>query len=216
MTYEDFIIDYIDQRGCGEPIFTEDLTSLVADGFGIEEGKAQAAVSVAMKRILDNEKVPDLRRYQRGIFYRTRKTAYGEIRIKKRMLIDRKYIQPDKGYETGAGLFYRMGLTTHIPNMRFIATNAALAGTRYDKNLDITICQPKTEITADNKEYLRTLDVLCQMDSIPHDADHPYDIIGDFIDRSNLKYEKLLLYADKFYNQKTILRLGHVAGRKEA
>ena len=216
MTYEDFIVDYIDQRGCGEPIFTEDLTPLVADGFGIEEGKAQAAVSVAMKRILDNEKVPDLRRYQRGIFYRTRKTAYGEIRIKKRMLIDRKYIQPDKGYETGAGLFYRMGLTTHIPNMRFIATNAALAGTRYDKNLDITICQPKTEITADNKEYLRTLDVLCQMDSIPYDADHPYDIIGDFIDRSNLKYEKLLLYADKFYNQKTILRLGHVAGRKEA
>lgn len=215
MTYIDFVEDYINKQGIGVPIFIEDMADPFAKEFGLVEKKASAAVSVAVKRILDDGKMPDLRRYQKGIYYRTRPTSYGEIGIKKRMLIDRKYINPDKGYETGAGLFYRMGLTSHIPNMRYIATNAALAGTRYDKALDVTICQPRTEISGDNKEYLRTLDILYQMDNIPYDAEHPYDIIGDFIDRSELSYEKLLYYADKLYSQKTVIRLGYVAARRE-
>ena len=99
--------------------------------------------------------------------------------------------------------------------MRYIATNVIKAGTRYDAKLDVSICPPKTTVTAENKSYLRVLDILYQMDSIPYDAEHPYDIISGYIDRNELKYDMLLSYADRFYNQKTVIRLGHVARIKE-
>lgn len=211
MTYIEYVENYIDRQEYGDPIYTEDIAQKFMEEFELEEKKASAAVSVAIKRIMDDDKSKNLRRFQKGIYYRVRTSAFGETIIQKGKIIDRKYTEPDRGYETGSGLFYRMGLTTSVPNMRYIATNAARSGTRYDKELDITLCQPKTEITAENKDYLRTLDLLYQMDNIPYDAEHPYDIINAFINRCGLRYDVLLSYADKFYNKKTVLRLGHVA-----
>lgn len=215
MTYTQFVKDYIEKQDYGEPIFAEDVASSLATAFGLEQKKASAAVAVAIKRVMDDQKITGLRRYRKGIFFRTRNTAFGEIMIRKGKIIDRKYISPDKGYETGAGLFYRMGLTTHIPSRRMLATNAAHGGTRYDRDLDVAICPAKAYVTAENKGYLRVLDVLYQMDSIPYDAENPYGIVAEYIERSNLRYDMLLSYADRYYNQKTVLRLAHVAARKE-
>lgn len=215
MTYMEFIEDYIKGIEYGNPIYTEDIVPEMAREYSLEDNKAAAAVSVAVKRIMDSESLPELRKYQKGIYYRTKPTIFGDVEIDTGKLIDRKYISPDKGYETGAGLFYRMGLTTHIPAMRYIATNVIRVGTRYDEKLEVTICPPKTTVTAENKRYLRVLDVLYQMDDIPYDAEHPYDIISGYVERCNLNYEMLLSYADMFYNQKTVIRLGHLAANKE-
>lgn len=216
MTYMDYVENHINQQEYGEPIYTEDIAEGFAKEFSLDGKKAAAAVSVAIKRLMDEGKANDLRRFQKGIFYRARTSAFGETQIRKGKIIDRKYIEPDKGYETGVGLFYRMGLTTQIPAMRYIATNTMKAGTRYDEKLDITLCPPKTTVTGENKSYLRVLDVLYQMDNIPYDAEHPYDIISGYIERNGLKYDVLLSYADRFYNQKTVIRLGHVARAKES
>lgn len=213
MTYTDFVEEYIEKRDYGEPIYTEDMVPAMATAFQMEGRKAGAALSVALKRVIDNGKIPELRRYQKGIYYRTQDSIFGEIGIDTGKIIDRKYIMPDKGYETGAGMFHRMGLTTHVPNMRYIATNLAHGCIKYDKELDVSICPPKTKVTGDNREYLRVLDILNQMDNVPCDADNPYDIIGNYIGCQKLSYEKLMAYADRFYNQRTLIRLGHVAGR---
>ena len=215
MTYMDYVDNYIREQGYGDPIYTEDISLRMALEFSMEDKKAAAATAVALKRLIDNGKLPELRKFQKGIYYRVRNSAFGETRVHKGKIIDRKYIEPDKGYETGAGLFYRMGLTTQIPAMRYIATNAVRAGVKYDEKLCVSVCAPKTEVTAENKGYLRVLDVLYQMDDIPYDAEHPYDIISDYIERSGLKYDVLLAYADRFYNHKTVIRLGHVARTKE-
>ena len=216
MTYTDFVEEYIGKQDYGEPIYTEDMIPVMAATFHMEEKKAGAALSVALKRTVDDGTMPELRRFRRGIYYRTQDSIFGEIGIDTGKIIDRKYIMPDKGYETGAGMFHRMGLTTHLPNMRYIATNLAHGCIKYDKELDVSICPPKTRVTGENREYLRVLDVLYQMDKIPCDANNPYDIIGNYIARQKLLYEKLIAYADKFYNQKTMIRLGHVAGRAMA
>lgn len=215
MTYTEFVKNYIEKQDYGEPIFTEDVADSLASAFGLEPKKASAAAAVAVKRLMDDHKLAGLRRYQKGIYFRTRATAFGEIMIRKGRIVDRKYILPDKGYETGAGLFYRMGLTTHIPSRRTLATNVARSGMRYDKALDVSICPAKTTVTAENKGYLRVLDVLYQMDSIPYDAEKPYGIVAEYIEKNGLRYDMLLSYADRYYNQKTVLRLAHVAGRKE-
>ena len=94
------------------------------------------------------------------------------------MLIADKYILPDIGYETGLSVMNQMGLTTQMPNKGVIVTNAAKECVRTDKRLDIMIKPPKTPVTAENKYYLQTLDVLEMMDKAPIDEQQPYTLIA--------------------------------------
>lgn len=112
-------------------------------------------------------------------------------------------------YDTDAGLLYRLGLMTQIPNEWLIATNAARKCVWRDEKLNVTICPPKTLITADNKMYLQTLDALEQLDHAPIDAEEPYRLLAEHIQRLHVKYHMLLSLADQYDPQRTILQLEH-------
>ena len=56
------------------------------------------------------------------------------------------------------------------------------------------------------------LDVLEVLDNAPVDAECPYKIIGEYIERLGLEYVRLLALANNYYNRNTILQLAHVAG----
>lgn len=58
---------------------------------------------------------------------------------------------------------------------------------------------------------MQVLDALDIMDNSPVDAEDPYGIIAEHIRSNDLMYERLLYYADKFYNRRTILNLAHTA-----
>ena len=160
---------------------------------------------------MDRKTIASLRFYQKGIYYKTAVTPFGEMGIDKEQLIARKYLNPDKGYDTGAGLLYRLGLTTQIPNERLIATNAARECVRRDEKLNVSICPPKTTITADNKPYFQMLDALEQMDHAPVDANEPYQLLAEHIRHLNLQSRVLLSLADQYYPQRTVLQLAHTA-----
>lgn len=174
--------------------------------------KAAGAVSVACKRIMDGKIIPELRFYQKGIYYRVTITPFGETGIDKEQLIKDKYLKNDNGYETGLIVLHRLGLTTQMPNERILASNRAGDCARIDKKLGIVVRPPKVEINADNKQYLKILDVLEILDKAPVDAEHPYKIIGAYIERLGLEYVRLLALANNYYNRNTILQLAHVAG----
>lgn len=215
MTYTEFVQEYIKKVNPGDPIYTDQIAAAFAEAFGLERKNAAAAVSVAVKRILDGGKLPELRCYQKGIYYRTVTTPFGETGINKEKLIAQKYLLPDKGYETGLRLLHHMGLTTQMPAERLLATNAAKDCARYDERLGVSICPPKAPIRADNKAYLQTLDALELLDRAPVDAAEPYAILADHISRNGLQYETLLFYADRYYNRKTVIQLAHTAGHRE-
>lgn len=216
MTYIEYLQSYIKARKPGDPIYTNQIADDIATDFGISKKKAAAAVSVAIKRIIDRQQIPELRRYQKGIYYWTVVTPFGEVGINKEQIIAGKYLIPDKGYETGLRLLHYMGLTTQIPAERLLATNAARDCVRYDKGLDVFICPPKTPIQASNKEYLQTLDALELLDKAPIDADEPYAILADHIRQNRLQYETLLYYASHYYSRKTMIQLAHTTSLKEA
>ena len=109
---------------------------------------------------------------------------------------------------------HKIGLTTQIPNQRIIATNKADKCARVDKKLELTICPPKTKIDSKNKQYLKVLDILDAVDKVPIDVENPYKIIGEYIQKMELKYDRLLGLANNSYNKDTILQLAHVAGDK--
>ena len=179
--------------------------------YNLSEKDAAAAVSVALKRIMDGNKIPELRLYQKGIYYKTIITPFGEIGINQEQLIADKYILPHIGYETGLTIINRLGLTTQIPKERMIATNLAKDCVRTDKKLGVTIRPPKTQITAQNKKYLQLLDILELIDRTPIDEEEPYKIIAHYIQNENMQYGSLLAYADSYYNKNTILHLAHTA-----
>ena len=213
MTYAEYIEKYIEQQPMAAPIFTKENRKKLEGHFQLLPAKAAAATSVAVKRIMDRKTIPSLRFYQKGIYFKTALTPFGEMGIDKEKLIAHKYLNPNQGYDTGAGLLYRMGLTTQIPNERLIATNAARECVRRDEKLNVSICPPKTKITADNKAYLQMLDALEQMDHAPIDAEEPYQTLADRIQSLHLQYGTLLSLADRYYPQRTIMQLAHTAAK---
>lgn len=211
MTYIKCVIHFLEQQEPGMPIYSDRVAEVIADEYGITKKKASASAAVALKRIMDRREMSDLRCYQKGVYYRVVSTPFGETGIKKERLISDKYLRNDSGYETGTYLLYHLGLTTQIPTKQMIATNAAGDCVRFDKKLEVLICPPKMFINADNKAYLQLLDALELMDKAPVDIDQPYVILAEHIKKNNLKYETLLSIADRYYNQKTIIRLAHTA-----
>ncbi len=212
MTYIDFTCELLQQVPPGMPIYIRQVAEKIANRFALEMKDAAAAASVAVKRIMDGKIIPELRFYQKGIYFRTVVTPFGEREIDRERLIADKYMLPDKGYETGLGLLHSMGLTTQMPKEQVIATNAARECTRTDKKLNIIIRPPKVAVSAGNKAYLQTLDALELMEKAPVDAERPYEIIANYIRENNLLYEKLLFFADRYYNRNTVMQLAHTAG----
>ncbi len=215
MTYNDYIIQAVAAVPAGVPVYTADLAEKLMAAYSLEKDKAKAAVSVAMKRIMDNQLCPNLRFYQKGIYYIAVKTAFGETGINKELLIRRKYLHPDNGYETGYGALYKMGLTTQLPGDRVIATNAATECLREDKKLGVFVKPAKTQVTTANKLYLQLLDAVELLDKAPVDGGDPYAILAAHIQNHQLQYDKLLALADRYYNKNTIIQIAHIAATGE-
>ena len=211
MTYGQYIEQYINQQPIAAPIYTADLGKMLAEQFRLPMEKAARAAAVTVKRMMERQVIPALRFYQKGIYYRTSVTPFGEMGIDKEKLIARKYLNPDRGYDTGVGLLYRMGLTTQLPNERLIATNAAQDCVRRDERLNVLICPPKTTVTAENKTYLQILDAMDFMERAPIDVEKPYCVLAEHIRHGKMEYGVLLALADQYYPQRILLHLAHAA-----
>ena len=211
MTYQEYIVKQIENIKAGVPIYTAELAELLARAYGLDIKKANAATSVAMKRIVDGNALGNLRFYQKGIYYITLKTPFGEMSINKEMLIQHKYMKPDIGYETGYTLLHRLGLTTQMATERVLATNKATDCIREDKALGIFVKPPKTEITATNKRYLQLLDAIELMDKAPIDEADPYTLLARHMEKEDIRFDTLLALADEYYGKHTIIRIAHIA-----
>lgn len=211
MAYPEFIINYIKHQKIGEPIYSAKIAEQLANNFNIELTKANLAVAVVLKRLLAKNNKLNLRFYQNGIYYLTKRTSFGDFNINNEALIFNKYLANNKGYETGLNFMYRLGLTTQIPRNREFVTNVARNGTRYDKKLDVRIRPPKTKINDKNILYFQLLDIVDCFNKAPLDVNNPYKIIADYIVKKRLAYNVLLAYADEYYGKSAILNLAHIA-----
>ncbi len=210
-TYIDFVCKELKKYCTRTPIYTTNIAVLLANAFNLGSKEAAAATAVAMKRIMDGKTIAELRFYQKGIYYLTACTPFGELDIDKEQLIADKYLLPNKGYETGLLLMHHMGLTSQMPRVRILATNMAKECMRTDEKLGVSIRPPKVTVTAENKAYLQVLDVLEMLDKAPVDEVNPYEKIAKYIRAQQLKYGILLAIADSYYSRATVIRLAHAA-----
>lgn len=211
MTYIDFIVACLNDYEVGKPIYSAEIARALAEQYELTDTKAGAAVAVTMKRVIEKNLQPNLRFYQKGIYYLTDVTPFGEVGINTEQLIADKYLLHDQGYEGELTFLYRIGLTTQIPRERELVTNQVKNCVRYDKRLGVTIRPPKTPITAENKLYLQLLDALEKMDKAPIDNAQPYQTIATHIKNRDLRYETLLALADRHYTKNILPHLARAA-----
>ena len=211
MTYTEFICRQLNDFPTGQPVYTGDIAEKLAAEYGLQHKEAAAATAVAFKRIMDDAILPNLRFFQKGIYYFTAVTPFGEVGIDKERLIADKYLLPNNGYETGFAVLHQMGLTSQLPRERCVASNKATECARMDAKLGVMVRPPKIRVNEKNKAYLQFLDSLDLLDKAPVDAEQPYVLLADYARQAGLEYEMLLSLADQYYNKKTILELAHTA-----
>ncbi len=208
--YISFIQDLILEKEIRKPIYISYLINCVTKEYDLTLEKATAAVSVALKRIMDANAIPELRFYKKGIYYRSVSTPFGDVGIDKEQLIKDKYLYDDNGYEGGLNLLNKLGLTTQMSNKRVLVTNKADNHFDADKELDVVVHSPKTVINKENKRYLMVLDILEQINDAPIDIEDPYRLIRDYINQLGLDYSKLFVLANNYYDKDTVTQLENI------
>ena len=86
-TYVDFTCDILKKETVGTPVYTNRVAQQLGTAYQLDGKEASAATAVAFKRIMDGAILPELRCYQKGIYYRTSVTPFGEVGINKEQLI---------------------------------------------------------------------------------------------------------------------------------
>lgn len=211
MTYIAFVCDAIHKYTKTAPIYSKNLSLELQKEYGMTYEKAVAACAVAMTRIMHDNIIPELRMYQKGVYYLTSVTPFGELGINKEKLIEDKYLRGGIGYEGGLFLLHAVGLTTQMPRERLIITNKALNGLRADKQLNVMIKPPKLPVSTENRACLQTLDMIDLLDCAPIDAADPYGIITAYMKSHGVDYAPLLSIADGYYPRDTVLKIARVA-----
>ena len=209
--YVDFITEYVNLLPHGTPIFTTEVVEKVVEEFGLERDQARGIVNTNLNRL--NGVI--LEGFRKGIYYKPRATAFGKSHLNPDQVVKKLYMNPKEnvriGYETGASLLYKLGLTTQMPKYQFIATNTFNPkGNRVVKDLKVVLRKPHMKVTNDNYLYLQVLDILENKDHVVFDAQNSETVINKFIENHKLDYGKLLGYA-MHYAKEVVFRLGKVA-----
>lgn len=207
--YTQYLQKKIEEFRVGDPIFIQELGKEIAEEYHMDHKKACAAAAVAIKRLMDT--LTDLRCFGKGVYYLTNQTPFGETGINKEKLIEMKYLHDNNGYETGASIMHKLGLTSLMPAERVFVSNMAWNRVRKDEALGIVVRPPKVTVDKENRLYLQFLDMLTIYDEIPVDAENPYGILNGIVRARGLEYGRLLQFADRHYSGNTVLQLAHVA-----
>lgn len=211
--YTDHLVKMIRTYKVGQPIMTVVLADSLVKEFGVPGENARRITAVAMKRILDTKRIPELRRHEKGIYYIAEQTPFGETRIDVDALIRTKYLHPHIGYDGGRVMLHRLGLTSLMPNQREIVTNRALEGSRIDTVLHVVLRKPPTMVNAENQHYLQFLEILSCMDRAPIDAPAPYQQLDEFIRQYGLRYDRLLALSNRYFPERVLRGLAMVADK---
>lgn len=213
LPYTHFVKEAFDKTPSGEPIFVHDVADVISQERGLAHKQALAAACCAFKRFSERNEGKNLRRWKKGIYYKTTSTLLvKETPIRVEKVFSRLYVAGGNGYETGEGFVNKIGLSTWIPAVRTFVTNNTK---RTQANLDwlpgYKVVPSQVVITQENRLYLQLLDILDNWDSYPIDDTNPCKTIARYIKRAKLDYRMLLRLGEEHYSGRCINRLCHVA-----
>ncbi len=157
-------------------------------------GAATKAIERLIKKGLIN-------RASTGLFYKPKKTAFGNLKPKEEDLL-KPYLFEGKeriAYITGTSLFNRMGLTTQVPKNIRVASRGKRIITKVG-SLQVKPVKSYVEVTNDNYYLMELLDVLKDFKTIPDSEKSQVIkfIIQKFKTLSKKEQDKLIEIALKY------------------
>lgn len=186
-------------------IQTEDVARHLAAQYAMPYDKARTATNVKLKRMADKG---EIERLQKGVYCHVKQSVFGKVipNIDEMMVKALTTRNGGKiGYETGASLINRLGLTTLIPREIEIATNNF--GAKLPKVCHIKLKKPVAAVTDENWRYLQFVDAIRELQDTHIDAEQPELILSQFAKRQQLDALKLIFTARRCYCVKTVLQL---------
>lgn len=140
-------------------------TTFKYDQLPIEPQEFVAAAK-AIERLISKEII---KRISTGVFYKPKKTVFGELKPNEDELLKPYLFEKGKriAYITGTSLYNRMGLTTQIPKSIKIASRIKRI-TVSNGNIKATPVKSYVDVTGDNFYLLEFLDALKDFNKIPN------------------------------------------------
>jgi hypothetical protein len=209
--FKDCIEDYVKEYPPNQPIYTTRVAEKLAEKYHLQKDQAKKLVNVNLKRLFDKNIVE---RFQKGIYYKTIPTPFGNTRLNPTHIVRDQYILKNGdiiGYETDASFLNHIGLTTQMPRYTYIATNLSNRGNERKEKLHIILRKPSTEVTKDNYLYLQILDAIENKNKISIDAKNPSRIYLSYILDCKLDSIKLIAFASKFYPKRVLEKFIEIA-----
>ena len=193
----EIVRNYIVAIEADTPIFIETIKNLVGD-----------SASPILSKL---EKAGEIARYDRGIYYKSEPTIWGPSVLGSDDVIWRMYMQDEdgniKGYVTGASLFNRVHLSTMVPRMTEIFSNAHTSKNKIEK-YGYIIKRPKLPITTENYMYQQIVDIIENKGDDHIDAYNPAKRIREFFNDCELNFEILhRVAAERKMNSENLKRM---------
>ena len=124
-----------------------------------------SAASKSIERLIKKEKI---KRISTGVFYKPKKTIFGELKPDEEKIITPYLFKNGKriAYITGLLLYNKMGLTTQIPKEISIASNKKRIYISKG-NIKASAVKSYAEVTDKNYKLLELIDVIKDLKKIP-------------------------------------------------
>lgn len=185
----------------GEPIFVSEVNE-----------KLRADLKQSFKKLSD---IGKLKRFQKGIYYLPYKNILGlEGNLDREEYLKKKYLDNGdiQGYITGFTLVNRAGLTTQVPAVLEIRSNAATTEQRKVEinKRNIIVYKPYVHITKENKDILQFLDLMCCIgdynEFYDEDKDYYINRLNRYIEDKHIDLKQLDKYIP-YYPDKVLRNL---------
>ncbi len=203
------IDEFVTEVPLSEPMTTDEIYAYVLSKL---PDVSKPSFNVSMQRY--ERKNPGLARYKKGVYYKKIDTPFGDSGIDVEEMIRRTYLLDGDeviGYERGPSLMNKIGLTTQIPGLTYLAT-MKVRNSKNDPRYFLSLSKPATAVNKENFRYLQFLDLLQNKEKVCIEANSPVLIMKKFIERYSLNYEKLIWYAHYFDSKEVYDALSFVAG----
>ncbi len=203
--YGEHIADTVRNMPYESAIQTEDIAERLAVKFALPYDKAKTLTNVKLKRMADKG---EIERLQKGVYCHVKQTVFGKVTPSiDEVVVKTLTVQNGTkiGYESGAFLFNKLGLTTLIPRDIEITTNRY--GAKLPESCHIKVLKPSAVVTDENWKYLQFIDMLSELSSVHIDAEKPEQLLVQYAQKQQLDGLTLIFTARKHYTSKILLPL---------
>jgi hypothetical protein len=191
-----------------DAILSKEIAAHLKRQFGMPIDSARTITNVELKRLADRG---EIERVQKGVYCHVMVSVFGKGRPDIDGLMIRTLTRDQKkviGYETGASLLNKMGLTTLLPRDREVAANRYWA--KLPKGCHVKVRKPVVAVNRANWRYLQFIDAVRTLQKFTSAYEENEPVLRRYAETWDLDLKQLLGMAKAHYSPKMVSQLANL------